>query len=119
MNLNEMKARRADIFSAADKLVRAARETGKDLAGAELEQYNDHIAELTNIDGLIKRHQDLLALTVSEPQAQPGLTLPTPRVDSEEMRNFDAFLRTGKRIKATTGLNVGVGAEGGFSVPTD
>lgn len=119
MNLNELKAKRADIFSAADKLVRAAREAGKDLAGAELEQYNNHIAEIKSTDNLIGRCEEVSALTH---QARPVVpTSGAGRVNrevTEGMQNFEAFLRTGK-IKATTGLNVGTGAEGGFSVPTD
>ena len=53
MNVRELGAQRHDHFTAADKLIRAARESGKDLAGAELEQYNKHIQDIKNIDHLI------------------------------------------------------------------
>src|ERR1022692_1468421 len=59
MNLNELRASRHDSFSAADKLVKAARESGKDLAGADLEQYQGHIAEMKNLDGLIAKCQQI------------------------------------------------------------
>lgn len=118
MNLNELKASRQDRFAAADKMVRAARETGKDLVGADLEQYQGHIAEIKNIDNLISRCEQVGALA---PHVNPALHVPVSQQGeiSEERKNFDAFLRTGARIKATTGLNVGTNTEGGFSVPTD
>jgi HK97 family phage major capsid protein len=119
MNLNELKASRQDRFAAADKMVRAAREAGKDLVGADLEQYQGHITEIKNIDSLISRCEQVTALT---PNVDPKLHVPVTgakREVSEEMTNFDAFLRTGARIKATTGLNVGTTTEGGYSVPVD
>jgi HK97 family phage major capsid protein len=119
VNLTELKLSRQDRFAAADKLVRAARETGKDLVGADLEQYQGHITEIKSIDSLINRCEQVGALA---PRVTPNLHVPVnqPGAEvSEERKSFEAFLRRGERIKATTGLNTGVTTEGGFAVQTD
>jgi HK97 family phage major capsid protein len=54
-NLNEVRAERHDIFSAAEKMVKAAREAGKDLVGADLAQYNGLIAQIKVLDKQIEK----------------------------------------------------------------
>ena len=55
MNVNHLRAERSDHFAAADKMIRSAREGGKDLVGAELEQYEAHIKAIRDIDNRISR----------------------------------------------------------------
>jgi HK97 family phage major capsid protein len=69
MKLHELQATRADHFSAADKLISAAREAGKDLAGADLEQYQNHLKEMQNLDGLIAKCERVGAMAhLSNPE---------------------------------------------------
>src|SRR3954468_5279960 len=49
-NFNELLASRADIFNAADALVRKAQSSGKDLAGDELRTYQGLIASLQTLN---------------------------------------------------------------------
>lgn len=65
-NLNELKASREDHFLAADKLIKAAQASGKDLAGAALAEYQGHIAEMKTITAQIKRTEEMVGhLTVN------------------------------------------------------
>jgi len=59
MNLNELKAQRADAFSAAEKLINSARATGKDLAGAELAQYNGYLSQIRELDSQIAKCEEV------------------------------------------------------------
>ena len=63
MNLNELRAERADTFSAAEKLINTAKQSGKDLVGAELTQYNASIARMKELDTLIARCEQVGAST--------------------------------------------------------
>jgi HK97 family phage major capsid protein len=53
MNLNEVKATRGDHIEAAEKLIAAAKASGKDLTGADLEQYQTHVKEIKALDKVI------------------------------------------------------------------
>lgn len=118
MNPNELKVKRAGFFSAAEKLINGAREAGKDLAGAELEQFNNHMAEIKSLDSLIAKCEEVGAMAGRLNADRASVpTVINNREVSEAVKHFTAFLRTG--IMATTGLNVGVPAEGGYTVPTD
>lgn len=55
MNPHELRAQRHDVFCAAEKLINAAKESGKDLTGANLEQYQKHVAEMRELDKLIAK----------------------------------------------------------------
>jgi HK97 family phage major capsid protein len=59
MNLNELRAERADVFSAAEKMVNTAKTSGKDLAGAELTQYNTSVARMKELDTLIAKCEEV------------------------------------------------------------
>ena len=50
MNLNEVKAERQDVYLAADALLQRAKTNKKDLAGADLAQYNAFTAQLKVLD---------------------------------------------------------------------
>jgi HK97 family phage major capsid protein len=59
-NRNVLLANRAEHHDAADAMTKAAIERGRDLAGAELEQFNAHIKEIEAIDkSLAKINQDI------------------------------------------------------------
>jgi len=61
VNVNVLKAERFTHFQAAEKLIKAAREAGKDLVGADLEQYQGHITEIRNIDAQMDRSSAIVA----------------------------------------------------------
>lgn len=68
VNYNTAKALRAEHHDAADKLTKAAVERGKDLTGAELEQFNVHIKEIEALDKQIAKHdQDKARAAASLP----------------------------------------------------
>lgn len=76
MNRTELVVKRADHFSAADKLIKTARVAGKDLTGADLEQYQAHIQEMKSLDKLIARCDEIVALgTEGKPKINPGSML--------------------------------------------
>ena len=54
-----LQYRRNELLTAAEKLVDTCIARKVDLAGAELTQYNGHIAEIKNIDAQLKRHAEL------------------------------------------------------------
>jgi HK97 family phage major capsid protein len=70
MNRNELNAERIEHYHAAERLIQAARAAGNDLAGAELQQYNDHIQGMKGLDALIKRCDEVSAF--SPDNRQPG-----------------------------------------------
>lgn len=55
MNLNEVKAERQDLFSAAEKMVKAARDTGKDFVGSDKAQYDGLITQIKVLDKQIEQ----------------------------------------------------------------
>lgn len=119
VNVNELRAQRAEIFAAAELLVNKSRESKKDLQGADLEQYNNHVAELRNVDSILARHEEIRSLEGKSNDPASRLVVANQNDNrSEDVKHFDAFIRTGVR-KATTGLNVGTATEGGTFVPTD
>jgi HK97 family phage major capsid protein len=52
-NLNEVRAERGDLLALAEKLIGAAKASGKDLAGSELAQYNAVLGNIRRLDGEI------------------------------------------------------------------
>ena len=76
-NPNELRASRHDHVTAADKLIKAARESGKDLAGVKLEEYQGHITEIKNIDAQLKRIEESAGPRRGQPRQHvwPGTTL--------------------------------------------
>jgi HK97 family phage major capsid protein len=61
VNINELRASRNDHYLAAEKLIKAARASSKDLVGADLEQYETHISEIRRIDALMDRSESVSA----------------------------------------------------------
>ncbi|HWA96776.1 MAG TPA: phage major capsid protein [Terracidiphilus sp.] len=55
MNLHELRAERAEVFAQAEKLANAAKASGKDLTGAERQQFNGLTAEIRELDAAIAR----------------------------------------------------------------
>jgi HK97 family phage major capsid protein len=53
MNIHELRASRHDAFLAAEKLVRAAKDTGRDLEGQALTEYNQQIGTMKALDNQI------------------------------------------------------------------
>lgn len=118
MNINELKQQKAERKAAAEKLINAAITNGKDLAGADLEQYQGHIEAIKNVDSLLARHAELATFTASPvdpslPNLQPGAVK-----NAEVLAAFDKYLRTGIQA-VTSGLNVGTATEGGAGVPKE
>jgi HK97 family phage major capsid protein len=72
MNCNELRATRIDHLLAAEKLVKAAKASGKDLAGEELTQYEQHLAEMRNIDTLIAKSEAVKAHVGGSAARNPG-----------------------------------------------
>jgi len=81
MNCNELKAERHDHLAAADKLIKAARASGKDLTGADLEQFQQHTHRMKEIDNLLdlsERSGGPINRDRSMP-GEPGAGLAAPR----------------------------------------
>jgi HK97 family phage major capsid protein len=77
MNVNELKATRGDHFEAAEKLIAAARVAGKDLTGADLERYENHVKEIKNLDGVIAHCYQLSGM--NPPENNPRVIIPIGR----------------------------------------
>jgi HK97 family phage major capsid protein len=95
MNLNELKDTRQNRFAAADKMVRAAREAGKDLVGATLEQYQGHITEIRNLDQLIAKCEQVGAIAHTEHTAHTRVPVnhPTTFARDSEGRRLPIFAK--------------------------
>jgi HK97 family phage major capsid protein len=106
VNLNEVKAERHDIFLAAEKIVLAARESGKDLAGANLAQYHGLIAQLKVLDSQIEQGSKHSAVN-------PGTTFsqPTAFARDTEGRKLPIFAK-GQSIEAHMRQELGSPEEG-------
>lgn len=61
-NVNEVKATRGDYVAAAEKLVQQARAGQKDLAGSQLEEYDNLIAKIKVLDSQIESMEKHLSV---------------------------------------------------------
>ena len=128
MNVNELKSQKADLKALAEKMVNAAITTGKDLAGAELAQYNTLVGSIKRIEADLEAH----AANASAPptaQMQPNFIAKAPagayganrsqKPMSEDYTNaFMAFLRSGGK-QAVSALSEGFDPLfGGFALPS-
>lgn len=77
MNLNELRATRGDHIAACEKLIVAARAAGKDVSGADLAEYDNHIREIKNIDQIIARSEALTA-SMGGPYRDPVIRVGFP-----------------------------------------
>jgi HK97 family phage major capsid protein len=145
MNVNELRADRLDHFNAADALIRAARQAGKDLAGAELEQFQTHIKAIKNIDALMDRSESYgvtLARDRRMPDAprNPGSMFgPSaahssangqPTMGGQFLRSVQKFASTPEEIEQVQAIvaymtgdvraaaNLVPGSDGGYLIPT-
>lgn len=107
MNLNEVKAERQDIFSAAEKMVLAARETGKDLVGAPLAQYNGLLAQLKTLDKQI----DGLSAHGAAAHTRVPVGQPTTYARDTEGNRLPIFAK-GESIEAHMRQELGSPADG-------
>jgi HK97 family phage major capsid protein len=81
MTDRELLVRRAEHHAAADQLTAVAVKTGKDLAGAELVQFNTHVKEIQSIDLELAKNQEVLGTArhwqgPGVPVAMPGQSVP-------------------------------------------
>lgn len=59
LNLNEVKAERADMFALAEKMIAGAKAAKKNLEGAELSQYNTLLGNIKRMDAQIEELSSL------------------------------------------------------------
>jgi HK97 family phage major capsid protein len=130
MNVNELKFQKAELKALAEKMVNAAITGKKDLAGAELTQYNALVASIKRIDADLEDHA-ANAANASAPltQTRPNFMAKAPaganganrnqKPMSEDYTNaFMAFLRSGGK-QAVSALSEGFDPLfGGFLLPT-
>jgi HK97 family phage major capsid protein len=76
VNVNELKAERHDHVQAAEKLVDAARKSGKDLSGVELAEYNGMVARIREIDSLVAKSEAFSKSTGGIIPSVPVVTMP-------------------------------------------
>lgn len=96
MNLNEVLAERGDRIAAAEKLVQQARANGKDLAGSQLEEYDNLIAKIKVLDDSIKACE-----TARGPrQLNPGSMCSATGMGGPQTANEPAWVdsRTGRPV---------------------
>jgi len=128
MNVNELKSQKADLKALAEKMVNAAIAGKKDLAGAELAQYNTLVESIKRIDADLEAH----AANASAPpitQMRPNFMAKAPAGANAGNRNqkpmsadytnaFMAFLRSGGK-QAVSALSEGFDPLfGGFALPS-
>jgi HK97 family phage major capsid protein len=143
MNINEIRAERQDLFLAADKMVKAARESGKDLVGVDLAQYTGLLTQLKALDKQIEQGSKHSAVNPGSSFGQPtafartseGKKLPIfakgesiaahmrPELGSPEDGEVDlgsickAMALGGGSSAIRNALSVGTDSAGGFTVP--
>jgi HK97 family phage major capsid protein len=124
-NTNELKAKKAELKAAAEKLVNGAMESGHDLAGANLEQYQGHVTEIRNIESLLARHAELATMPVEGEILPNTVSVPAsarnvnPRATAEYGADFFAYLRTGSVGAVLAALNITTPSQGGYGTPQD
>src|SRR5258708_1506146 len=91
-----MRAERQDLFSGAEKMVLAARESGKDLVGVALAQYTGLLAQIKALDSQIEK-----AAKVGASSANYGIPVsqPTAFARDTEGRRLPIFAK-GESIAA-------------------
>ena len=114
----QIKQLRHSAFLAADRLIRAAKAAGKDLAGSELQQYNEHLAEVRRLDDQINQSEGIptgLDPTKARPTIEhssiPRVSLPSGGDLSETA--FNTYVRTGILADA----NLSPSSDGGVLIP--
>lgn len=122
MNINEMRAKKAELKAAAEKLINAAMSNGKDLAGAELTQYNTHVEDIKGIESMLARHAELASFrtdgTVTDKPVihAEGAEISNIRASAEYNKGFFSYLRTGSR-EIMAALNITTPGQGGYGTP--
>jgi HK97 family phage major capsid protein len=91
MKLHELQATRQDHFEACESLIKKSRDAGKDLAGADLEQYQNHIREMKALDGVIARCQQLSGMKLPENDSRVIIPIGTQRENRRGSNLRDAF----------------------------
>jgi HK97 family phage major capsid protein len=101
MNIHELNRQKAERKAAAEKLINAAMQSGHDLAGTELAEYEGHVARVREIESLVQRHNDLSGIEVAaaEPTAvinAEGVAVDDRRATAEYKKAFWATMRNGR-----------------------
>jgi HK97 family phage major capsid protein len=139
LNINEMRARRRELLGEADMLLANAKQSGKDLAGAELQRYDAIIAQVEDVAASIQRHDYLTGLRGADtPEVLPTLgevqqtqrAMSSPRgfksglhevyalASGAQRAEIDALAQhlTGRQITAAADLRPS--HDGGLAIPT-
>jgi HK97 family phage major capsid protein len=101
MNIHEINRQKAERKAAAQKLINAAMESGHDLQGVELDEYNGHVTAIRDFESLVQRHNDLATMEVERvaPQAAinaEGVAVTDIRATAEYKKAFWATMRNGR-----------------------
>jgi HK97 family phage major capsid protein len=101
MNIHELNRQKAERKAAAEKLINAAMQSGHDLAGTELTEYEGHVTRVREIESLVQRHNDLSGMEVvaAAPTAvinAEGVQVNDPRATAEYKKAFWATMRNGR-----------------------
>lgn len=124
INARELRARRADLVTEAEALVKAAELEDRDLTDAEQEKFDSKMAEADKLEARAKRLEDLRGITGMLAAKKGPVQNKTGLGDSEE-RALTHFIRTGDngamrefRASNDTDMNITTDADGGYTVPT-
>jgi HK97 family phage major capsid protein len=123
MNIHELNRQKAERKAAAEKLINAAMQSGHDLQGAELTEYDGHIARVREIESLVQRHNDLSGMEVvaAEPTAvinAEGVQVDDRRATAEYKKSFWAAMRQGPNVSREILATLSVSADGNI-VPVE
>lgn len=132
VNVNDLKKRKSERKLAAEKLINAAMQAGTDLKGAELTEYDGHIAEIKNIDAMLTRHAELATFS-TDTQTEPGIVIhargeedvenkPLAALATKEYKSgFMSYLRKGQNAsrEVMAALNIATPGQGGYGVPLE
>jgi HK97 family phage major capsid protein len=123
MNIHELNRQKAERKAAAEKLINNAMATGHDLAGAELVEYDGHIARVREIESLVQRHNDLAGITAVEVEPTAvinaeGVAVDDRRATPEYRKAFWAAMRQGPAVTREVLATLSVSADGNI-VPVE
>ena len=138
MNINELRAQKADLKAVAECMVNAAIASGKDLSGAELTKYNALVASIKHIDADLEEHAagahfpaSGSPISMQRPNIQPRAPIADGRKglksfvrevyakathdEREQIDNLASYL-AGRGVMAAADLKPG--GDGGYVIPS-
>jgi HK97 family phage major capsid protein len=135
LNTNELKKQKAERKAAAEKIIKAAVDAGREMTAPETTEYDGHVAECTRITNALQRHADLAQFVSDDTNNHDAPIVRARGEGSEEVeagplailatkeyrKGFWAAMRRGEEAgrKMFAALNITTPGQGGYGVAVE